>query len=133
MRNQRVLDSYAVIAFFENEAGADQVANLIRQARDRDRPLLMSVVNWGEVYYVTRRNSGKDAAEETLLNLETLPVQIVPVDRELTYVAAQIKADNKMSYADAFAAGLALQKKASLVTGDREFKSVENRLNIVWL
>jgi len=41
----KVMDSYALLAFFENEKGADKVADLIRQARDRNKPLLLTTVN----------------------------------------------------------------------------------------
>jgi len=38
-----------------------------------------------------------------------------------------------MSFADCFAAALAKQRKAHLVTGDLEFKQIENEISINWL
>jgi len=38
-----------------------------------------------------------------------------------------------MSYADAYAAALAKIKKATLVTGDKEFKALENEIKINWI
>ncbi|HSS15993.1 MAG TPA: PIN domain-containing protein [Candidatus Dormibacteraeota bacterium] len=53
---------------------------------------------------------------------------------ELIRQAAVFKATKKMSYADCFAAALAKTQNAELVTGDREFKVVENELKkIRWL
>ena len=133
MSARKVLDSYGVIAFFENERGADLVAEEIKHARDREKTLLLSVVNWGEVYYTVLRAAGKPAAEEAMKTLDTLPIEVVPVDRELTRLAAEFKATRKMSYADCFAAALAKLRKADLITGDKEFKEVEGEVKIIWL
>lgn len=129
----KVLDSYALLAFFENEKGADKVAEILRQARDRDKPLLLTVVNWGEVYYIVLRASGSAAALKIEEIIDTLPIEIVPIDRALAKLAAEFKAAKKMSYADCFAAALAKQKKADLVTGDPEFKTAEGEIKIFWL
>jgi len=130
---RKVLDSYALIAFLENEQGADRVVALIKHARDSEKPLFLSVVNWGEIYYILHRTVGKDAARQALQSIDTLPIDIIPADRELTLIAAELKAKHKMSYADCFAAALAKIKKAELVTGDKEFKLLEGELKIVWL
>ena len=133
MTAAKVLDSFAVIAFFENEPGAEQVGKMLKQARDDDAHLLMSVVNWGEVYYILKRASGVEAAERALSALATLPVAVVPADADLTLAAARIKSERKMSYADCFAAALAKTRKAELVTGDREFEEVAGQVKIAWL
>lgn len=133
MSSHKVLDSYAILAFLENESGASKVAELIKQARDKEKPLLLSVVNWGEVYYIITRTAGKAVAEEALKTIDTLPIEIVPIDREIAKIAAEFKSTRKMSYADCFAAALAKFKKADVVTGDKEFKEVEDQLSILWL
>ena len=129
----KVLDSYALLAFFENEKGADKVAGLIRQARDKDKPLLLTTVNWGKVLYIAARASGNAAAGKIEEIIDTFPIEIVPVDRSIAKIAAEFKATKKMSYADCFAAALAKLKKAELITGDRKFKAVETEINICWL
>ncbi len=133
MSSAKVLDSYALIAFLENESGAEKVGSLLKQARTSDKPLFLSVINWGEVYYVLSRAAGKLAADQALQAIDTLPIQVIPVDREMTYLAAEIKSTKKMSYADCFAAALAKVKRAELVTGDSEFKQVEDSIKIFWL
>ena len=129
----RVLDSYSLIAYIEGEAGKDTMIEVFRSARDSGRPLFLSVVNWGEVYYITLREAGREQANQVAHVITTLPIQLVDVDRELAKQAAEFKATKKMSYADCFAAALAKQKKAELVTGDKEFKQVEGELKILWL
>jgi len=129
----RVLDSYSLIAYFEGEAGKETMIEVFRSARDSSKPLFLSVVNWGEVYYITLREAGREQADHVAHLISTLPIHIVPVDLELAKQAAEFKAEHKMSYADCFAAALAKQKKAELATGDKEFKEVEKEVKILWL
>lgn len=129
----RVLDSYSLIAYIEGEAGKDTMIEIFRSARDSGKPLYLSVVNWGEVYYITLREAGRERAEEVAHLISTLPIQIVDADLELAKQAALFKGTKKMSYADSFAAALAKERKAELVTGDKEFKQVEGEVKILWL
>jgi predicted nucleic acid-binding protein len=129
----RVLDSYSLIAYIEGESGKDTMIDVFRSARDSGKALLMSVVNWGEVYYITLREAGREQADHVAHLISTLPIHIVPADLELTKQAAEFKAEHKMSYADCFAAALAKAKKAELVTGDKEFKQVEGDIKLFWL
>lgn len=133
MSARKVLDSYSLIAYLENEPGAEKVGDLIKQARDGEKPLLLCVVNWGEIYYIVCRAAGQAAAEKIVQNLDTLPIAVVGVDREITRIAAEFKATRRMSYADCFAAALAKIKKAEVVTGDKEFKAIENEVKVAWL
>lgn len=129
----RVLDSYSLIAYIEGEAGKDTMIEIFRSARDSGKPLYLSVVNWGEVYYITFREAGRERAEKVAHLISTLPIQIVDADLELAKQAALFKGTKKMSYADSFAAALAKERKAELVTGDKEFKQVEGEVKILWL
>lgn len=129
----RVLDAYSLIAFLEGEKGADTMIEIIKSARDSGKELLLSVVNWGEVYYIVLREEGQKRAEEISHIISTLPIEIVPVDLEITKKAAEYKATKKMSYADCFAAALAKLQKAELVTGDQDFRQVENDMKILWI
>ena len=129
----RVLDSYSLIVYIEGEAGKETMIEVFRSARDSGKHLLLSVVNWGEVYYITLREAGREQADHVAHLISTLPIQIVPADLELAKQAAEFKASKKMSYADCFAAALAKQKKAELVTGDKEFKQIEGEVKLLWL
>ena len=129
----RVLDAYSLIAYLEREDGTDRIIEVLKAARDSGRALLLCVVNWGEVYYITLREAGRERADQVAHLLSTLPIQFVPVDMELAKKAAELKARKKMSYADCFAAALAGLRKAELVTGDKEFKQVEGEVKILWI
>ncbi len=129
----RVLDSYSLIAYLEKENGAEKMIEVFRVGRDSGKALLLSVVNWGEVYYITLREAGRERAEAVAQLISTLPIQIISADLELTKQAAEFKAIKKMSYGDCFAAALAKLRKAELVTGDEEFKQVEGEVKILWI
>jgi ribonuclease VapC len=131
----KVLDSWALLAFFEDEPAAADVEKLLQQAADEKHKLLLSVVNWGEIYYNTMRRVSQQAAEQKAKEIALLPIEIVGVgdDLALARQAAIFKATKNMSYADCFAAALAKIKNAELVTGDPEFKQVQGDVRISWL
>jgi predicted nucleic acid-binding protein len=107
-----VLDTWAVIAYLEDEPSALQIGDLIATAHEEQIPIYMSVVNVGEVWYT---------------------IQFQDADWALTQEAARFKSQHKMSYADCFVAALAKSFKADLVTGDGEFKAVEDQVKIQWV
>ena len=127
-----VLDASALMTFSANRTGAEKVEQLIQLAVDGKRELLMCVVNWGEVYYSVWRDQGPGVARHLLAQLAQLPIHLVPADVELTRHAAEFKANFNLPYVDGFAAALAVQRKASLATSDKDFASVEKKLNILW-
>jgi len=129
----RVLDSYSLLAYIEGETGKDTMIEIFRSARDSGKICLLSVVNWGEVYYITLREAGQQRADEVAHLIQTLPIHLVPADLELAKHAAILKATKKMSYADCFAAALARHRRVELVTGDKEFKQVEGEVKVLWM
>jgi ribonuclease VapC len=128
-----VLDSSALMTFFEDRPGADKVEELLAKAAKAKRPLLMSVVNWGEVYYSVWRARGEKAAAAKLQEIAQLPIEIVGVDMELGELATRLKAERNLPYADCFAAALAQARKATLVTSDKDFESMGAGLKIFWV
>jgi len=129
---QTVLDASALMTFFEDRPGADKVEDLIRLSIEGKRQLLMSVVNWGEVYYSTWRAKGPGVAQKVLNDIAQLPLEIVDADLELTRSAAELRAEHKLPHCDCFAASLAVNRKASLATSDKDFALVEKKFEILW-
>ena len=128
-----VLDSYAMVAYFEDEPGADGVALLLKQLINGKAKGYMSVVNWGEVYYNTMREQGISEAEKVILQLDKFPIHIVDVNRELTYEAAKLRGEFRIAYADCFAVALSVKLGATIVTGDPDFKKLQRRVSIQWI
>ena len=132
-RGAYVLDSFALLALFRAEPGADAVARLLRRAQRGDVRLSMTVVNLGEVVYRTILEQGLARADEVLARVEELPITLVPVDWELAMAAAHIKGSYRIAYADCLAGALAQREGAVLVTGDPEFRQIERLIRIDWL
>jgi predicted nucleic acid-binding protein len=129
-----ILDSWAVVAFIEaEEPAAEKMEALIAEARENATPLLITSVNLGEVWYSLARAYSEARADESVAHLLQLGVEVVVADWDLAYQAAKFKVKGNISYADCFAAALAKQHQAELVTGDREFKQVENEVKLLWL
>ena len=128
-----VLDSFAVLALLGREPGSQKVADLLRKAQEEEIRALMTWVNVGEVAYIVERRWGVERLYAALATLEATALEIVSVERELALMAAHIKAEHAIAYADAFAAALAQHCAAKLVTGDPEFKLLEKTLDIHWL
>jgi len=128
-----VLDSYAMISFLQREKGFETVKNAMEKSIQKGIKTLMTTVNWGEVYYIIKREEGALVADAMVEIMDTLPVELLPADREITRKAAALKSEKKMSYADCFAAAAAIMNKAVLITGDKEFREVEKQIEIEWI
>jgi ribonuclease VapC len=128
-----VLDSYALIAYFEDEPGAGKVERILEQAEKGKARLFMSIINWGEVYYSIHRSKGAEKAEEAALIMEQLPIKFIVADRNIAYRAAKLKANHAIAFGDCFAAALAAGMAYPLLTGDKEFKKLGDGLTVEWL
>jgi predicted nucleic acid-binding protein len=128
-----VMDSFALIAYLEGEESGKSVIPILEDALEGKADIYLSIINWGEIYYIALREGGEERAELYHNTISKYPITIVEANKELTLAAAKFKAHYKMSYADAFAAGLAEMKKATLITGDKEFKPLEKEIKILWI
>jgi len=129
-----VFDSHALLKLLRDEPGAEEVEKILTEAARRDEPAHMSEVNYAEVQYIVRRKDGEAVWQTIARELVAAPIQFHVADRVLADSAADFKTRFKISLADAFAAALAKEQNAELVTGDREFKVVERELKkIRWL
>lgn len=131
-----VLDAHALMVLFNDESGAEKVEKILLKAESGNPRLLMSVINWGEIYYSIMRGASQEIADAKAHEIAGMRIELVPVDvgdLELIRQAAAFKATKKMSYADCFAAALAKLRNAELLTGDRDFKAVESDLKVGWL
>jgi predicted nucleic acid-binding protein len=128
-----VLDASAVISFFEDRSGAEEVEELVAESVAGKAELFMSVVNWGEVYYSAWRARGQDAARQMAAEISQFPIQVMDADFELTKSAAELHAKYNLPYADCFAAALSKMWKAQLVTADQDFAKIRSEIEIQFL
>jgi len=129
----KVLDTHGLLVFLEREPGFEKVKSLFVAALEEDNDLLMTSVNFGEVYYIILREFGEKKVNEVEKIIRTLPIEIVDVDMQLAREAARFKATKRISYADCFVAALAKLHKGEVVTGDKEFKALEDEVKISWI
>lgn len=134
--NSMVLDSFALIGYLENEGFSARIENFLNQARQGKIRIYLHAIHLGEVYYITLREQGQDLADLAYARIKAFPLQYINIiDEKLLRTAAGLKAIYPISYADSFAASLAVIKHADLLTGDPEFKKLEKKekISIEWL
>jgi predicted nucleic acid-binding protein len=127
-----VLDANALLDFVEDGPGAERMERLFQDARNGP-PLLMSVVNWGEVFYHSWQQRGEEFARKTISDLSSFPIELVAIDASQSIQAGEIKVRHKVPYVDCLAAALAISRQAVLVTSDRDFEKLGRRIQILWL
>jgi len=128
-----LLDSFAFLAYLNNEPGKPRVEAILEQAQKHQCSILMCMINLGEALYSVERRRGFAAAQKTWMLSQSLPIKILEVTNDLVLEAAHIKASHPISYADAFGVAVAINQKSIVLTGDPEFESVETLVKVEWL
>ncbi len=128
-----VLDANALLTLVAGRPGAKRVDRMVQEAARTGMLLQMSAVNWGEVVYSMRKARGEAEANALARSVEQLPLNVVPVDRDRATRAGELKAIHGLGYADCFAASLALELRATLITADTDFRKVGNKLKVEFL
>jgi ribonuclease VapC len=128
----KVLDSYALLAFLEDEPGADLVRGLLAKAEDRGAKLLLSVVSLGEVWASIARSSSPQDADHYIEEIQGMSVDIVDADWSMTRQAASLRASLGLPYAACFAIALAKARRAELISGNREIAEADTGITVTW-
>ena len=132
--NERfVLDTFAVLTYLKEEPGWQKVKEILWNTYKKKTTIFLSYVNLGELYYIIYREWGAVTADKAISLIKMWPLRFVDVKEDIAVIAGRIKAENSISYADAYVVATALSKKAVIVTGDQEFKSLEEFMEISWL
>ena len=131
-----ILDACALLALFDDEAGADIVEELINRAKNNEVTLTMNAANLIEVYYDRIRVAGTEQADAVIQDIyDTFPISIMEtLNPAIVREAARFKASGKMSFADAILVATACYSGATIVTCDyTELKPVEQQEHIPFL
>lgn len=128
-----VFDSFALLVFFEKQKDWQKVENYLIAASEDKVELYMSLINYGEIFYIIAQRQGVNEAHRIMKIVDGLPIHIISPDKTQTLSAATFKADGGISYADCFAAALTSKLSATLITGDREFKKLKSKFTIDWI
>ena len=119
-----------MLAYLQGESNGLRVLGIFQSGSQN---IYMSLINVGEVLYITERKQGIRKAQEVLASIRQLPIELLPVDEQTIFAAAHIKANYTVSYADSFAIVAAQTVGGTLMTGDPEFGAVEELVSIEWL
>lgn len=128
-----MLDANALFTLIEKKADQVKVNSLMKEALRGHSQVLMSSVNYAEVYGLLLRRYGKDRALQTMSAIGPLPIQLQDATGQRCFRAAEVKTTYKLHYIDAFAAALAIEHKATLVTSDSDFRKLGRSVSIMWL
>ena len=128
-----VLDASALLAFLQRTPSAYKVNDLLKEALQERAKVLMSALNYGEVYGKILRDSGPEQALMAIQAVGPLPIEMLDVTPQRACQAADVKVNHKLYYADSFAAALAIEHKARLVTSDSDFRKLGRSFPVVWL
>jgi predicted nucleic acid-binding protein len=121
---RHVLDANALYRFLRDEPGADFVERLLNEALRKNQPVLMSVINWGEVYYTIARLQGYKKADAVMRAAEGHAIVLVHVDTAQAEAAGRVRAGYGLPYADCFAAVLTGRDGILVTTDVKDFKKV---------
>lgn len=133
VRSAYVLDSFALLAYLNAEAGYERVQDILASAQEGNLRVYLCFINLGEVLYLTERRRGLSQAQRVLALVDNLPLHLLDATRELILESAHIKAQYPISYADGFVIAIARRENGIILTGDPDFKSVETLVNVEWL
>jgi len=128
-----IFDSHALLKLFQKEKGYEKVVHLLEEIKKTRGTKYINAINLGEIIYSTKREFGDQKKIEALANIERLNFTILPIPNTLIFQAAEYKAQYSISYADCFTLASAIEHKATIVTGDPEFKKVEHIISILWV
>ena len=128
-----LLDSFALLAYLNDEPGGERVQEILVLGKSHKCRLVMSLINLGEVLYITERTRGLPTAQTVQALIESLPLELLEASRDLILDAAHIKASHPLSYADTFAVASAIRENAIILTGDPEYKTIEDLVQVEWL
>ena len=128
-----VLDTSALLAYIEDEEGADTVEELFERAERNQAILFVSFVTFTELFYITLREQGDEVACQRMALLERLPLVRVESDPPTGLTAGRLKASYSLSLADSWIAALAELYAAVLVHKDPEFAALASRVEQISL
>ncbi|MFO7665890.1 MAG: type II toxin-antitoxin system VapC family toxin [Desulfobacterales bacterium] len=119
-----ILDTSALLTFIEDEEGAENVESLLIEAEKGNITVYLSFISLTEVFYITKKERGEQEASERLGLIKSLALHIMESGEPLNIMAGALKADYRISLADAFIAALCQYHQGIIVHKDPEFEQL---------
>lgn len=128
-----LFDSSAFLTLFEDEDGAETVQRLLERAKKGEIIVFTSFVSFAEIFYITLREKGEEAAKKRIKIMNRLVITRVESSQELGLIAGRLKATHKISFADTWIAATAMFYDAILVHKDPEFEQLKDKVKVLEL
>lgn len=125
-----VLDTSALFTLRNDEAGADTVQEILQKSGAKKNKVLASFITLTEYFYIVYQKEGKEEANQSFLQLKTLPIEWMDANEKLLLIAGEYKALYAMSLADSLIAATAFMKEAILVHKDPEFEALKDQIKL---
>ena len=126
-----VLDTSAIVAFTDQEEGADEVERLLDAARVSACRVEACAISLMELYYVALQEKGEDEAAKLLALVKSWPVTWVYPDERTLLQAGKIKAAYRLSVVDAIIAAVAKLRHATLIHKDPELAALHPEVSLL--
>ncbi|MBI5360279.1 MAG: type II toxin-antitoxin system VapC family toxin [Planctomycetes bacterium] len=128
-----LLDTSAIFAYTKGEPGSNDIEHILLLAQKEKCTVYISFISLTELYYITWQAKDESSAKELIMLVKSLPVQIVNSTEKIALSAGRIKANHRLSVADAVIAATAIDKNAVLVHKDPELKPIAQYVKTVEL
>ncbi|MCL2318799.1 MAG: PIN domain-containing protein [Treponema sp.] len=113
------LDACALLAFLNDEEGADSIEELLIATHAGNASVSMSIINLLEVYYGEMRDKGEEIAKIVLDTVQHYSIKIVnEISGQAFHEAARLKATYRISLADSIGIAIANELASQYVTSD---------------
>jgi ribonuclease VapC len=118
-----LLDTKALLAFFNEEDGAEKVEAILKEIDENRAEGFISAITLTELYYLYARRIGEQVAKERIEQLRLSNLKIIPIDEVIALKAGEYKLQ-AIPIADALIAASAKFIAAPVVTDDPHFEQV---------
>lgn len=127
-KDVHILDTSAILAYIEDEDGADIIEGLLIKAEQNEVAIVVSFISLTEIMYITLQEKDEATAQARVDLIKSLFLTIEESNETLNYAAARLKAKNRISLADAYIAALCQEKGGLLVHKDPEFDNLSSTI-----
>lgn len=128
-----VFDTSAWLTLIEDEPGAEVVQNVLERTVSGNIKIYVSFMSFMEVFYISLQEREIEEAQIRIRLMESLPIKRVESTASLSIAAAKLKANYRLSVADAWIAALTKERNATLVHKDPEFDQIEDNFKVLQL
>lgn len=128
----KVLDSYAMLTFFEGENGADKVRELLLKSEQKKVKLVISAIALGDVWHSIAGTLSDKKADDILNEITGMAIEVADTSWTQVRTAAEFR-NRGVPYAESYSAALAKIRRGELVTNNLGFKLIENEIKINWI